>query len=307
MIGSPVANRNHSELEGLIGFFVNTLALRIKIEQDSTFTELLAQVKKVALDAYEHQDLPFEKLVEELQLERNLSYSPLFETLFVLQNSPKAASELPKLNITGLEPENVTAKFDLSLEMIETEEGLAAGFEYNTDLFDAATIERMAGHFETILEGIVTNPQQKVDQVPILTTAEQNQLLEAWNDTQADYPDICTHSLFEKQVNQTPSAVALKWSDQTLSYIELNQRANQLAHYLQDLGVKPGILVGICLERSPEMIIALLAILKAGGAYVPLDQGEPHLIDERLVRIGFELEKKGVMTTDISLERAPAQ
>ena len=276
VIGSPIANRNRSEIEGLIGFFVNTLALRIKIEPNSTWQELLTQVRQVALDAYEHQNLPFEKLVEELQLERNLSYSPLFQTLFVLQNSPQGELKLPGLKVTELEPENVTAKFDLSLEMVELEEELAAGFEYNTDLFDTATIKRMAGHFQTLLEGIVANPDQKVDRLPLITPTEKDRLLHEWNNTQIGYPnDLCIHELFEAQVTKTPHAVAVKFNDRELTYAELNQKANRLAHYLQTLGVKPNTLVGICLERSFEMIIGLLAILKIGGAYVPFDSAYP--------------------------------
>ena len=294
VIGSPVANRNRSEVEGLIGFFVNSLALRIKIEENLTFTELLTQVKKVALEAYEHQDLPFEKLVEELKLERNLSYSPVFQTMFVLQNSPKGKLELSKLNLTELEPENVTAKFDLSLEIAEVEQGLAAGFEYNTDLFDTATIKRMTGHFQVLLEGIVTNPEQKVALLPLITQAEATQILRDWNEEPIAY-HLCIHNLFETQVNRTPDDIAVKFENETLTYTELNNRANQLAHYLQTLGIEAETLVGICVERSPEMIVAVLAILKAGGAYVPLDPSYPA---QRLEWMLEDSQVKVLLTTE---------
>ncbi len=299
VIGSPVAKRNRSEVQGLIGFLVNSLALRVKITADITFTELLTQVKKVALDAYEHQDLPFEKLVEELQLEPNLSYSPVFQTRFVLQNSSKGKSELPELNITELEPKNVVAKFDLSLEMVEVEQGLAASFEYNTDLFDAATIKRMTGHFQTLLEGIVNDPSQKVDRLPLITIGEKQQILYEWNDEPIVY-HLCIHQLFETQAKRTPNAIAVKFEQQELTYQELNTRTNQLAHYLQELGIEAETKVGIALKRSPELIIAVLAILKTGGAYVPLDPNDP-----RLEWILSDSQVKVLLTTEELQKKIP--
>jgi amino acid adenylation domain-containing protein/non-ribosomal peptide synthase protein (TIGR01720 family) len=250
---------------------------------------MLSRVRQVALDAYAHQDVPFELLVEALQPERNLSYTPLFQVMFVLQNAPMRRLELRNLSITPLEISNVTAKFDLTLSMEETEQGLTGELEYNTDLFDTATITRMAGHFQTLLEAIVVNPQQRVSELPLLTKAERHQLLVEWNDTPAEYPfDKCIHQLFESQVERTPDAVAVVFDMQQLTYQELNAQANQLAHHLQALGIEPEVLVGICVERSLEMVVALLGILKAGGAYVPLDPAYPK------ERLAFMLEDSQV-------------
>ena len=272
VVGSPIANRNRTEIEGLIGFFVNTLVLRSNLSGNPTFKELLAQVREMALGAYAHQDLPFEKLVEELQPERSLSHSPLFQVMFVLQNARSTAAKFEGLRANPVPIGAETAKFDLTLSMGETEEGLRGSLQYSTDLFDAATIARMTGHLQTLLEGIVANPDQRVSQLPILTQAERNQLLIEWNDTQRDYPkNKCIHQLFEAQVEKSPDAVAVTFEDQQLTYRELNKRANQLAHYLRKRGVGPDVLVAICVERSLEMVVGLLGILKAGGAYVPLD------------------------------------
>jgi len=288
VIGSPIANRTHSQIESLIGFFVNTLALRIDLNDNPRFEELLQQVRQVALDAYAHQDIPFEKLVEELQPERNPSHTPLFQVMFVLQNASRDSLELSGISLTRIAPENVTAKFDITLSMRETAQGLAGRLEYNTDLFESATITRMVGHFQTLLEGIVKTPQQSIAELPLLTETEYQQLM-AWNDTATDYPvDQCIHQLFEAQVEKTPDAVAVVFEDQELSYAALNQKANQLAHYLQTLGIKPEVLVGICIERSIEMLIGLLGILKAGGAYLPLDPAYP------AARLAFMLEDAGV-------------
>jgi amino acid adenylation domain-containing protein len=276
VIGSPIANRNHSGIESLIGFFVNTLVLRTKLDGDPTFVELLARVREMTLSAYEHQDLPFEKLVEELQPERSLSYTPLFQVMFVLQNAPVSKLELPELTITPFKLEQVAARFDLTLQMTETAAGLTGELIYNRDLFDPSTIDRLAGHFQILLAGIIADAQQRVAQLPLMSSAEQQQLLIYWNDTHADYPqDKCIHQLFEAQVEQTPNAIAVQFESTQLTYRELNARSNQLARYLQTLGVKSEVLVGICVERSLEMIIGLLGILKAGGAYVPLDPAYP--------------------------------
>jgi aspartate racemase len=282
IVGSPIANRNRSEIEGLIGFFVNTLVLHTDLSGNPSFRELLGRVREVALGAYAHQDLPFEKLVEELQPERDLSHSPLFQVMFVLQNAPAQALELPDLKLNPMEVHNGTAKCDLTLSMVERAEGLQGTWGYNTDLFDFTTIQRVLGHFQTLLEGIVANPGQRIGTLPLLTEAERHQLLIEWNDTQADYPkDSCIHQLFEAQVERTPDAVAVVFEDQQLTYRQLNARANQLARYLQGLGVGPEVLVGICVERSLEMVVGLLGVLKAGGAYVPLDPAYP---TERLAK-----------------------
>lgn len=276
VIGSPIANRNHREIEPLIGFFVNTLALRIQLQDNLSFSELLQQVRTTTLGAYDHQDLPFEKLVEDLKPERSLSHTPLFQVMFMLENAASSKRELPGLSLAPLQLEDVTAKFDLTLSVTETETELTAALIYNSDLFDASTLDRMAEHFQTLLAGIVANPQQPVAQLPLLAAAEQQQLLAEWNDTQTEYPhDKTIHQLFESQVEQTPDAIAVVFEEQQLTYRELNDRANQLAHHLQKLGVKPDVLVGICVERSLEMIVGLLGILKAGGAYVPFDPAYP--------------------------------
>ncbi len=283
VVGSPIANRNRAEIESLIGFFVNTLVLRTQLQDNPSFEAVLKQVRQVALEAYAHQDVPFEQLVEALQPERNLSHTPLFQVIFVLQNVPMETLELPNLSLTPVEEESAIAKFDLTLSLEETEQGLQGEWEYNSDLFDGATIERMSRYFQNLLEGIVANPQERIAQLPLLTEAELQQLLFDWNDTQTDYPqDKCIHQLFEEQVERTPNAVALVYQDQQLTYRELNNRANQLAHYLQKQGVGPEVLVGICVERSLEMVVGLLGILKAGGAYVPLDPANPQ---ERLAYI----------------------
>ncbi|MBX9258921.1 non-ribosomal peptide synthase/polyketide synthase, partial [Desmonostoc muscorum CCALA 125] len=285
LVGSPIANRDRTETERLIGFFVNTLVLRANLDGDPSFSELLPQVREMALSAYAHQDLPFEMLVEALQPERDLSHTPLFQVMFALQNAPMSEVELSGLTINHLPIESATAKFDLTLTMENTATGLVGAWEYNTDLFDASTIERMTGHFVTLLEAIVANPKQRISQLPMLTESEERQLLIEWNNTQTDYPiDKCIHQLFEEQVKRTPDAVAVVFQQQQLTYGELNSRANQLAHYLQSLGVSADVLVGICVERSIEMVVGLLGILKAGGAYVPLDPEYP------TERLNFMLE-----------------
>ncbi|MEC4812262.1 MAG: amino acid adenylation domain-containing protein [Scytonema sp. PMC 1069.18] len=275
LVGTPIANRNRKQTEDLIGFFVNTLVIRTDLSGNPSFTTLLERLKEKTLQAYAHQDLPFERLVEELQPERNLSHNPLFQVMFVLQNAPMGKLELPGLTLTPLELESVTAKFDLTLSMTETETGLEGKWEYKTDLFEAATVTRMAEHFQTLLEAIVANPNQNLAFLPLLSTVEQNQILE-WNNTKIPYPqDWCIHQMIEAQVERTPNAVAVVFEEQQLTYRELNTQANQLAHYLQALGVKPDTLVGICVERSLEMLVGVLGILKAGAAYLPLDPTYP--------------------------------
>jgi phthiocerol/phenolphthiocerol synthesis type-I polyketide synthase E len=283
VIGSPIANRHRSEIEPLIGFFVNTLALRIQGQGNPTFADLLAQVRQITLDAHAHQDFPFERLVEVLQPERSASYTPIFQVMFVLQNTPPEKLELPNLTLTALKPKNNTAKFDLTLSLKETETGISGEWEYSSDLFEAATVHRMIGHLQTLLAGIVANPEYPVSKLPLLTESERHQLLVEWNNTQIDYPeDKCIHQIFEAQVERTPDAVAVVFEEQQLTYRELNCRANQLAQYLQTLGVSPEVLVGICVEPSIEMIVGILGIFKAGGAYVPLDPDYPQ---ERLAYI----------------------
>jgi amino acid adenylation domain-containing protein len=275
-IGSPIANRNREQTESLIGFFVNTLVMRANVADNPSYRELLRRVRTITLEAYAHQDLPFEILVETLQPERNLSNHPLFQVMFVLQNEPQENLKVAGLTFSAVSTDSQTAHFDLSLEITESEEGLTTALEYSTDLFDAATIERMLGHFQVLLEAIATNPEQRLSDLPLLTPVEQQQLLIEWNDIEAEYPKKqCIHHLFEAQVEQSPDAVAVVFGEQHLTYQELNDRANQLAHYLQKRGVQPEVLVAIYLERSLEMMVAILGVLKAGGAYIPLDPAYP--------------------------------
>jgi amino acid adenylation domain-containing protein len=285
VVGSPIAGRNNRKTESLIGFFVNTLVLRLNRSGNPSFLDLLAHVRQVCLEAYAHQDVPFEQLVDVLQPERNLSQTPLFQVMFVFQNTPTENLALTNLSITPFATEHVTAKFDLTLSMTETAQGLSGTFEYNTDLFNADTITRLVGHFKTLLASIVTNPAQSVAELPLLTEKEKHQLLVEWNNTAVAYPqEQCLHQLFEGQVEQSPDSIAVVFEDKQLTYQELNIKANQLAHHLQALGVKPEVLVGICVERSVEMVIGLLGILKAGGAYLPLDPAYP------MTRLVFMLE-----------------
>jgi amino acid adenylation domain-containing protein len=276
IVGSPVANRNRPELEGLIGFFVNTLALRTDLSGNPTFKELISRVRDVCFGAFAHRDLPFEKLVEELRPERDLSRNPLFQVMFVLQNTPRALPQVTGLTIERMDIQTVTSPFDLSLYLRERDGKFVGFFEYSTDLFEGARVQRMIGHFQTVLEAIVSDADQSIATLPMLTEAERHQILIEWNGTAADYPkDSCVHELFEGQAARTPESIAVQFEDKQLTYWELNQRANQLAHYLRGAGVGPEKFVGICVERSLEMVVGLLGILKAGGAYVPLDPTHP--------------------------------
>ena len=281
-LGTPIANRTRSDIEPLIGCFVNTLVLRGCLSGDQSFHALLKQVRGIALEAYAHQDLPFERLVEELQPQRDLSHSPLFQVMFILRNASKSVHASPGLVLQTREVDNGTAKFDLTLTMTESGTGLAGMFEFKTDLFETATIARMARHFCTLLESIVTNPAQPLSLLTLLTEAEQQQLLVEWNATQAPYPrDMCFHQLFEMQVERTPDAIAVVCEEEHLTYRALNRRANQLAHYLQRLAIGPEKCVGLYMQRSLEIMVGLIAILKAGAAFVPLDPASP------VERLGF--------------------
>jgi amino acid adenylation domain-containing protein len=293
-VGVPIANRNRSELEGLIGFFVNSLVLRSDLSGNPTFRELLNRVREVTLGAYAHQELPFEKLVEELQQERDLSRHPLFQVVFSLQNTPIQALELPGLTLSQFEFDSKTAKLDLEFHLWQDLESLKGQVVYSTDLFDDITMTRMLRHFQTLLESIVANPDQRLTDLPLLTGNERQQLLIDWNNTRREYTENkCFHQLFASQVEKTPDAIALVFEQKQLTYREVNNQANQLAHHLQQMGVSPDVLVGICLERSLLMIVALLGILKAGGAYVPLDPSYPQ---ERLKFI-LEDAKVSVLLT----------
>ena len=276
LVGSPIAGRTHRQTEGLIGLFVNTLVFRLQIGEGEGFGQLLRRVKESALDAYAHQDIPFERLVAELQPVRDLSRQPIFQVFFTLQNVPQEQMQLPGLQVQRLAGRQVSSKFDLSLTLEESEGKLRGRLEYATDLFEEATVERFAGHYERLLRGIVADVDGSVQKLPLLSEAEREQVLVRWNETAAPYPkDRCIHSLFEDQVQRTPDAVAVVYEDQQLTYRQLNEQANQLAHYLIGRGVRPDDRVGICAERGLEMMVGLLGILKAGGAYVPLDPSYP--------------------------------
>lgn len=300
IVGSPIANRTRAETEDLIGFFVNTLVLRTDLSGNPTFRDVLQRVKKVAVGAYAHQDVPFEKLVEELSPERDPSRNPLFQVSFVLQNATRSQLELSGLTLLPLEIHSGTAKFDLSLSILETPEGLKATWEYDVDLFAAPRIARMVQHFEILLNGVIANPAAGIGQLPLLLETERHQLLVGWNETAAKYPtDECIHNLFELQVKRTPEAVALVDRERRLTYGELNNRANQVARYLQQRGVGLETLVGVCVERSAEMVIALLGILKAGGAYVPLDSSYP----QQRLRFMLEDSEASVVVTQSKLAK----
>jgi amino acid adenylation domain-containing protein len=274
LVGTPVSLRTLGETENLIGYFLNTVILRAQFKNGMSFRSLLQQVRERALGAYAHADLPFNHLIAELSPARDLSRSPLFQVMFVLHD-PDGISEVSR--ISGRDQlETGTSKFDLTLSIIDMKNGLDASIEYSTDLFTPQTIQRIGKHFGTLLEAIGSNPDENVSKLAILANADRRQVLYDWNDTKADYPsDKCVHELFEEQVARTPDATAVVFEDRSLSYAELNRRANQLAHHLRGLGVGPDVLVAICVDRGLEMIVSLLAVLKAGGAYVPLDPAYP--------------------------------
>ena len=283
VVGAPVANRNRVDVEVLIGFFVNTLVLRTDTSGDPAFRELLRRVRKNFLDIYEHRDLPFEQLVKELKPERDLGRNPLFQIVFALHNVPFSSPELSNLAVEKVEGEDTITKFDLEVSLQENLEGLSGSFVYNRDLFDAATIERMAAHYQILLESIAAKPDQRLSELPILTGAERHQMLYEWNSTARNYPvDTCIHHVIEYQAAESPDAVAVVYEERHLNYGELNQRANHLAHYLMKHGVGPEVLVGMCMKRSLESVICIIGILKAGGAYVPFDASYP---EERLLTI----------------------
>lgn len=288
LIGSPIAGRGQTETEGLIGLFINMLVLRSDLTGNPTFREFLRHTREVTLEAYAHQDLPFEKLVEELRPERNSSHAPLIQVVFALQNAFGRLPSPPGLTVTPIPEREVdtgTAKFDLTFQVQEDEHGLGAFVEYNTDLFDEATIDRLLGHFQVLLEGIVENPNQEVAKLPLLTPVERHRMLVEWNETRTRYPrDKTIPELFAVQVTKNPDAIAITFEGQRLTYRQLDQRTNQIANLLRKLGVGPDVLVAVCLERSMEMIVALLSILKAGGAYVSLDPADPRM------RLAFMLE-----------------
>jgi len=304
LVGATVAGRSRRELEGLIGSFGNTLVLRGDLSAQPTFRTLLGRTREAVLGGYAHQDLAFERLLEELPRQRDLSHSPFFQVMFVWQDARWEVAELAGLEVSLMPIDSGTSKFDLTLFVNERAGALQIAVEYNTDLFEAETIRRMLGHYQTLLEGIGSNPAQRLSEFTILTERERYQLLVEWNQTQVDYPkDRCLHQLLEEQVERTPDAVAVVFDGQQLTYRELNHRANQLAGHLHTLGVGPDILVGVCMKRSLEMMVALYGILKAGGAYLPLDPSYPK---ERLAFMLEDSRTPVLLTHTVLLPRLPS-
>jgi amino acid adenylation domain-containing protein len=289
VVGTPTANRGRREIEGLIGFFINTLALRLDVSGSPTVAELLERVKARALGAQHRQDIPFEQVVELVQPARSMAHTPLFQVMFTFQNTPGGSLELPGLELAPVGgAEQATARFDLSLSLSEARGRVAGGVTYATALFEPATVERCLGYLRRVLKAMVAEEGRAVDRLPLLPEAERRQVVEEWNATDAAYPgDVCVHELFEAQAERTPGAAAVVFEGTRLSYAELNARANRLAHHLAELGVGPDVRVAICVERSPEMVAGVLAVLKAGGAYVPLDPSYP------AERLRYMLEDSG--------------
>jgi amino acid adenylation domain-containing protein/FkbM family methyltransferase len=295
VIGTPVANRTRIEIESLIGFFANTLVLRGDLSGDPSFDDLLARTRTLTLEAHAHQDVPFELLVEELQPERDLNRTPLFQIMLVMQNTPPPVINLPGVRVEQLALETTAPKFDLVLFLKESDGSLSGSWEYNPARFDTETIRGLASHFETLLESAIADPHQRISQLNLLRDDERHLVVSGWNETAIEYPRAAgLHELFEAQAARTPRAIALVYNDERLSYEELNERANQLAHHLRATGVGPETRVGICLERSLEMVIGLLGILKAGAAYVPLDPSYPQ---ERLNLVIEEAGIRVILTT----------
>jgi amino acid adenylation domain-containing protein len=311
VVGSPIANRSRAEIESLIGFFVNTLVLRTDLSGNPSFRELLGRVHQVAVGAYEHQDLPFERLVEELRIERDVRRNPVFQVMFHLQNTPTATFELQGLTRRQFDvPESSTSMVDLSLSLSEKVDinlgpdlQLIGEMEYNLDIFDRTTVVRLVEHFQSLLEAIAANPDARILDLPLLKETELQQVLLGWNDTKSDYPaQEAWHRLFEAQVEQTPDKVAIADGRRQLTYQELNNRANQIAHRLEALGIGAETVVTVFMDRSIDLIASLIAILKAGGAYLPLDPAYPR------ERLSFILENSKVpliLTQERFVERLP--
>lgn len=303
-VGTPIANRTRPELEGLIGFFVNTLVLRSQVQASQTFEQLLQDVRTTALAAYEHQDLPFEQLMEFVNPQRSMSHSPLFQVMFSLQNAPNPGGELPGLSLTPLESETAVAKFDLQLDMEERDGRLQGRLYYRTDLFDVATIERMAGHYGELLHAVAASPMVPLTALSMVSAGERVELLRSLDEELPVFAtDRCLHETFGQRAAECPDAVAVRFEGQSLSYGELDQRANRMACYLRDRGVGPDVIVGLCLERSEAMIVGLLAVLKAGGAYLPIDPACPR---DRFEYILGDAAPAVVLTQQSVRDRIPA-
>src|SRR5262249_45520481 len=294
VVGTDVANRNHMEVEGVVGFFVNQLVLRVRLCGDPTFKELLRRVREVTLGAYVHQDLPFVKLVDELNLERDLSRNPLFQVMLSSQNFPVQSIEVDELALAPYEIKTEIARLDLEMQVTEVGKRLSGILIYNTDLFDGSTISRLLDHFRTLLGSALECPDRQLAELEMLTAAERRQLLIEWNDTATDFPqDQCFHELFEAQAGRTPEAIAVVFAGQHLSYLELDQRASHLAQLLAQRGIGPGALVGLLSERCPELLIAILAVFKTGSAYLPFDPRHPAT---RLAQLLSQSSAQSVLT-----------
>ncbi|MCA9924094.1 MAG: amino acid adenylation domain-containing protein, partial [Anaerolineales bacterium] len=302
LVGAPIANRHFAETENLIGFFVNTLVFRGRLQADLSFAELLQQVRETVLAAQTNQDLPFEKLVEVLSPQRNLSHSPLFQVMFVLQSDMDTAVSLPNLQISPLSLPGTAAKFDLMLVISEQQGALRGTLEYNTDLFSETTIHNMKGHFLTLLAAIGRRPQQQIGRLPMLTPAEKTQIIQTWNECSAAYPHQTLHQRFQEQAAKHETAVAVVCADTQLTYGELDAQTNRLARHLRTLGVQRGTLVGISTVESVERVVAVLATLKAGGAYVPLDPAYPQ---ERLAFMLADTQTPVLITQSDLLPQLP--
>ncbi len=304
VVGTPIAGRTRRETEGLIGFFVNTLVLRAEVAGEASFRELLGQVREATLEAYQHQDLPFEKLVEEIGVERSLAHTPLFQVMFGLHNRQRGELRLGEMRVGALGSGEASVRFDLSLSLTELEEGVRGDLSYRAELWEGATIDRLLGHFRRVLEMVAADPDWRLGDVPLLGAEERAQLLEGWNATAAAYPrDRCVHDLFAEQAARTPAADAVLFEGRALSFAELERGANRLAHALRRRGVGPEKRVGICLERGPEQLVSILGVLKAGGAYVPLDPASP---PERLARLVDDAGAAVLVTQSRLRERFPS-
>ncbi len=302
VIGTGTANRNHTDTESVVGFFINTLVLRTDLSGDPTFAELIRRVRQVSLDAYAHQDVPFEKLVEELQPERSLSHTPLFQVMFAMQNVPSGALHLGGARVTPIEPDDATAKFDLTVFLEDSADGVSGSVVYSTDIFDGATVTRLLRHYVTLLTAAGVDAQVPVARLPLMDEAETRAVVRTFGATRDRTPGASVFERFETMAARYPDRTAVSLDDQQVSYRELNARANQLARHLQSLGVVPGDLVGLCLARSPDLIVAMLAILKAGGAYLPLDPAYP------ADRLAFTIADSGtrvLVTTSALAEALP--
>ena len=311
-VGTPIANRARVETEGLVGLFANTLIMRADLSGNPSFREALRRMRTTAIDAYAHQDLPFERLVEELHPERDHRHNPLFQVMFAYQNLPDhgPAEPWPGLTASPMQVTRPTAKFDLTVYVSESGQGLSATWQYNTDLFDEPRIARMTGHFRTLLEAIVAAPESALSDLPLLTDAERHELLTTWNQTAMPYGgDRCFHHLFEEQAQLHPDAPAVRCGEEQLTYRELNTRANQLAWRLQRMGVGPETRVGILVTRSAGVVVAVLAVMKAGGTFVPLDPAYPaehvaFVLDDAKVAVVVTDESPRAKTSTDADERA---